>query len=321
MTIKSIDPASPVPLYHQIAELIRQQIQDGRLAPGDALDPLREAARAWGVNLHTVRHAYTALVREGLLETRVPRGTRVAAGSRASQKAEPVDQDRFVTRMISEAREKYGLNAKALILAITSQTGCSIDERPIVYVVECSALQCETVARQLEARFDVDAREWSLERPEEPPAGTILATYFHYNDVRRRWPHRLRGVRFVTIAPEVSLVDRIPDHVQRILVCERDVTTAETVAADISVILAATGRPIEPVVSATPQSLIEETGDDTLIVLAPRAWAGLDDAFRTSRRALLANYLIVDEELNALGTEFGWPTKATGTGPGTSNDI
>ena len=61
MTKKNIDSGSPIPLYHQIAEAIRQQIENGDLSRGDALAPLREAAQFWGVNLHTVRHAMETL--------------------------------------------------------------------------------------------------------------------------------------------------------------------------------------------------------------------------------------------------------------------
>ena len=53
----TIDPKSPVPLYYQIAQAIRAQIEAGSIAPGDVLEPLRKAAESWGVNLHTVRHA------------------------------------------------------------------------------------------------------------------------------------------------------------------------------------------------------------------------------------------------------------------------
>jgi len=63
-----IDPQSPVPLYHQIAEALRVSIEAGTLAPGDALQPMREAAERWGVAIHTVRHAYAALAREGLVK-------------------------------------------------------------------------------------------------------------------------------------------------------------------------------------------------------------------------------------------------------------
>ena len=84
MPPESIDPASPVPLYHQIAESIRSRIAAGSLESGDALEPMRQAAERWGVNLHTVRHAYAALARDGLVETsRGARGTRVIAPPRS----------------------------------------------------------------------------------------------------------------------------------------------------------------------------------------------------------------------------------------------
>ena len=72
-----LDPASPLPLYHQLAEGIRYQIATGVLEPGAALPSLRDAARRWGVNLHTVRHAYASLAAEGLVRTQAPHGTEV----------------------------------------------------------------------------------------------------------------------------------------------------------------------------------------------------------------------------------------------------
>ena len=60
----SFDPQSPVPLYHQIAEALRARMERGELRAGDALEPMRQAAERFGVNLHTVRHAYTALARD-----------------------------------------------------------------------------------------------------------------------------------------------------------------------------------------------------------------------------------------------------------------
>src|SRR5262245_48034254 len=43
-----LDPQSPVPLYHQLAESLRYRIATGALRPGQPLPPLREAARRWG---------------------------------------------------------------------------------------------------------------------------------------------------------------------------------------------------------------------------------------------------------------------------------
>src|SRR5210317_255717 len=112
-----IDPNAPTPLYLQIAEAIRERIRRGELASGESLEPLREAARTWNVNLHTVRHAYTALAREGLVETRGTRGTRVAAekspGERPNTLASPAGEA-LVERFAREAAG-HGLSREDLV--------------------------------------------------------------------------------------------------------------------------------------------------------------------------------------------------------------
>src|SRR5512144_2360549 len=76
-----LDPRSPIPLYHQIAETLRYRIATGTIEAGATLPPLREAARLWKVNLHTVRSAYTALAEAGVVVTRAPVGTVVLPGA------------------------------------------------------------------------------------------------------------------------------------------------------------------------------------------------------------------------------------------------
>ena len=72
-----VNADSPVPLYHQIAEGIRYRIATGALPTDTQLPTLREASRLWGVNLHTVRHAYKELADQGFVATKGPAGTRV----------------------------------------------------------------------------------------------------------------------------------------------------------------------------------------------------------------------------------------------------
>ena len=311
--MRNVDPQSPVPLYHQIAEAIREQIEAGELAPGDALEPLREAARTWGVNLHTVRHAYTALARKGLVESRGARGTRVSTSTTSNRVSQTEDRGSFVGRVVREAFDRHGLVPRALAKEISRHSVPEAQDRPVVHVVECSAWQCESHVREIEAHFGVDAREWSLERDEEPPPGDIIATYFHYNDIRRRWPHRLREVRFVTIVPDPEIARRLPNDTRRVLVCERDEATAENVVADISTLLEPSGCVIEPVVNTDPALLISETDDDSIVLLAPRVWASLDGTTRSDRRVLEADYVIEAGELESIGAELGWVPVIAGT--------
>ncbi len=72
-----IELSSDRPIYRQIADGIRAALVDARLGPGDRLPPGRELAEALDVNLDTVQRAYRLLVDEGLVVSRVGRGTRI----------------------------------------------------------------------------------------------------------------------------------------------------------------------------------------------------------------------------------------------------
>jgi GntR family transcriptional regulator len=72
-----IDLSSDAPLYLQIAAGVRGAVLAGNLVAGQRLPAGRELADGLGVNLETVQRAYRLLVDEGLLVSRVGRGTRV----------------------------------------------------------------------------------------------------------------------------------------------------------------------------------------------------------------------------------------------------
>ena len=68
----------PIPLYYQIAQLIRQQILSGALKPGEQIPTEKELQERFDVSRSTVRNAIGELVYDGLLERRSTKGTFVA---------------------------------------------------------------------------------------------------------------------------------------------------------------------------------------------------------------------------------------------------
>ncbi len=72
-----LDPTSYVPVSRQLADLLRGQIGDGTLGPGEQLLGEVLMARRYGVSRETVRAALVELRAEGLVETIKSRGTRV----------------------------------------------------------------------------------------------------------------------------------------------------------------------------------------------------------------------------------------------------
>jgi DNA-binding LacI/PurR family transcriptional regulator len=73
-----IDPASATPLYQQVAADLRRKIVSGEIAVGTQVPPHRELAAGYGVSLITINKALSGLVSEGVLHSRVGRGTFVA---------------------------------------------------------------------------------------------------------------------------------------------------------------------------------------------------------------------------------------------------
>jgi GntR family transcriptional regulator len=77
-TLGPIDRDSPLPYYHQLKELLRDEIIGGRWLPGTRLPSEPELCRALDVSRTVVRQALGDLEHEGLLRRRKGRGTFVA---------------------------------------------------------------------------------------------------------------------------------------------------------------------------------------------------------------------------------------------------
>jgi GntR family transcriptional regulator len=77
--IVALNRHSPMPLYYQLAELLREHIRSGKLAPGAQIPPERTLSEQHGISRMTVRQALAYLEREGTLVVRHGLGTFVAA--------------------------------------------------------------------------------------------------------------------------------------------------------------------------------------------------------------------------------------------------
>ncbi len=73
----TLDRASPVPLYFQVAQALEKAIADGALPPGTRLDNEVQLAEELGMSRPTMRRAMQYLVDKGVLVRRRGVGTRV----------------------------------------------------------------------------------------------------------------------------------------------------------------------------------------------------------------------------------------------------
>ena len=70
-----IDKNSPIPVYYQLKEMIKEKIADGTWQVGQCIASERELKEAYGVSRMTVRQALGELVQEGLLVREKGKGT------------------------------------------------------------------------------------------------------------------------------------------------------------------------------------------------------------------------------------------------------
>jgi GntR family transcriptional regulator len=73
-----LDKSLPIPLYYQLAETLREQIESGALKPGSQLPSERELGEQLSISRMTVRQAITYLAQKGTLVIKPGVGTFVA---------------------------------------------------------------------------------------------------------------------------------------------------------------------------------------------------------------------------------------------------
>jgi GntR family transcriptional regulator len=101
-----IDKNSPIPVYYQLKEDIKQNIARGVWKTGQCIDSERELSESYGVSRMTIRQALGELVHEGILVREKGKGTFVC-----DPKVKQRDMMSF-----SESIEKAKLKLETLVL-------------------------------------------------------------------------------------------------------------------------------------------------------------------------------------------------------------
>jgi GntR family transcriptional regulator len=95
-----------LPLWYQLAEMLRAEIVDGPLPPGARISPEVELAGRYGVSVVTVRQALKSLGEEGLISRHRGRGTFVTADPRPRKELRLMGSvESVIAQQMSEATE------------------------------------------------------------------------------------------------------------------------------------------------------------------------------------------------------------------------
>jgi DNA-binding GntR family transcriptional regulator len=98
---------SPIPLYHQLADLLTTRIRTGEYAVGDRIPSEHQLVAVYGIGRPTVRQAIDVLVRRRMLVRRRGSGTYVAAADQ--------EVDLFSLAGTTSAFQRQGLTVETRV--------------------------------------------------------------------------------------------------------------------------------------------------------------------------------------------------------------
>ncbi len=148
------------PMYRQIAEDLRQQIESGVLTPGQQLSTELELRERYNASRNTVRDAVKWLTNLGLVETRPGQGTFVVE-----------DKNPFVTTLSGDPKTGFGGGEGTRFLSEVTERNRKPSTSPLKVEIQgaspdlAATLQIppdsEVISRH-ERRF-IDGTPWSMQ--------------------------------------------------------------------------------------------------------------------------------------------------------------
>ena len=146
-------------MYRQIAEDLRQQIEEGSLAPGQQLRTELELREKYNASRNTVRDAIKWLITRGLVETRPGQGTFVV------EQIIP-----FVTTLTGDPRKASGGEGDTYIKEVTTRLRRPSDTYPQVEIRQAGTpeaaelqLTAGTLVVSRHQQRSIDGTPWSLQ--------------------------------------------------------------------------------------------------------------------------------------------------------------
>jgi GntR family transcriptional regulator len=108
--VKQMEHESPIPLYHQLKEILKEKIESRDWVPGEKIPSENELTSQYDISRNTVKKALDDLVQDGLLKRIQGKGTFVSKPK--------LEQSLTGFYSFSKVMKAQGLNPKDIILSI-----------------------------------------------------------------------------------------------------------------------------------------------------------------------------------------------------------
>jgi len=294
------------PLYRQIAERLEYEIVTGRLAADDRLPSLRDAADAWGVNLHTVRKAYHELEASGLAEIG-PRGATVARLPVRGGVAGCVES--AVREFAARMRGEHGVGPAELRRALERLEATGPEAPARVSLVECSRTLSRDLAGQVAERYGIEVEPIDLHDDRSLPEGCVVGTYFHADHLRSRLEGRAGDLHLVRIRPRETLLADLARRpadgsLRRLILMDRLPGSAGDLAADFQSRIGGS-VPIETRILSDPLLAFPSTEPGAVVIASPQTWDRLTAELRARPDVVKLEYEVEPADLEGLAVHLG----------------
>lgn len=308
-----------VPLLRgtKVARIVKHcvfEISTGAWPVGHRLPSLRSAERIWSVNHLTVLRAYRRLEELGLAYSRPRSGFYVAehAPSERARERQEVLED--VYEDICSRLEARGLLSTVGAFRHLAQLAESrARQRPECAFVECTQVQADEHAREVEARLQLPCRPLTLrsfaDAAVREPLRVALTTGFHRAEVVAAAGD---AVEVLTVAIELapSCAQSLESAGKRVLFLALDGDTAAHIARDASGVLPRLSgggrRPVESQ-ACDPRDLDKTLSAATgpTVVLSPSLWEVADRAWRDSPSVHRLTYRVTADSWSEVAAALG----------------
>jgi DNA-binding transcriptional regulator YhcF (GntR family) len=302
-----LDRAGPEPLFSQIEARLKYEIVTGKRASGSRLPSLRDAAAEWGVNLHTVRRAYSELDAKGFVRTGTS-GTRVAP--LGPDPASGLSLDARVRQFASEARERFGVSPITIARAFESLERTDEGQQRSCAVIECSRTLSRRLAKDLEDRFVLETDALDLLAAPTFPTGTIVGTYFHADKLGDLMAGRTHDLYLVRIRPRVTLMAAFAraagaGEIRHVVLMDRLPRSGHDLTEELQSYLGPDVT-IELRILRDPLAAFPAPTTRTIVVVTPQSWDRLPTDLRNRRDVQELEYEIEPQDIEQLAESLGW---------------
>ena len=297
----------------------------GKWPVGMRLPSIRDAEKEWGVNRSAIQQAYKKLASQNIVLSKARSGYYVA-GQEGIQRISDhrVELENLYQTFSDSISEVTGLAPLPVLRYLTKLAQIRDKETPQCVFVECTRIQAETHAREIVERLKMavlpmTVMEISGRKNRIPNhVGKLFTTHFHSAQMM---PLDQPGELEVVVVPiEVSprIVEMVKQCRNVLLLIEREMQTARTVACDVGELL---GRgPIEiRVVSRIGEALEDllepsggTKGSDVFALVSPHEWNGMDPRWRSHPNVELVPFRIREEAWDLIADVLGMPLGGLG---------